>query len=182
MRSSFRDSLMNSSADSVGERRTVIVERHNGSFGFTLQVICPTLYPKYKMITVDFKFIFRVMASTIAKKLTLKLLHTSITLIPMDMLIRLACDPVLYFVFVLPVIILNVHKQFFDSFNSLLGLRVSSDRFICSRNCYITLILPGDVIITINGQDVERTDHTTLVTIIQSCPDRIRMVVVFENW
>jgi len=40
----------------------------------------------------------------------------------------------------------------------------------------------GDVIVSINGQEVERVDHATLVAIIQSCPDRIRMVVVFENW
>lgn len=40
----------------------------------------------------------------------------------------------------------------------------------------------GDVIVSINGQDVERADHATLVSIIQSCPDRIRMVVVYENW
>ena len=35
---------------------------------------------------------------------------------------------------------------------------------------------------SINGQEVERVDHATLVAIIQSCPDRIRMIVVFENW
>lgn len=35
---------------------------------------------------------------------------------------------------------------------------------------------------SINGQDVERADHAKLVAVIQSCPDRIRMVVVYENW
>jgi len=39
----------------------------------------------------------------------------------------------------------------------------------------------GDVILSINGQDVERADHSTLVSIIQTCPNRIRMVVLFEN-
>lgn len=47
--------------------------------------------------------------------------------------------------------------------------------------CYF-LYPTGDVIMSINGQDVERADHATLVSIIQSCPDRIRMVVVYENW
>lgn len=32
-----------------------------------------------------------------------------------------------------------------------------------------------------NGQDVERANHATLVSIIQNCPTRIRMIVVFEN-
>ena len=41
--------------------------------------------------------------------------------------------------------------------------------------------IKGDVILSINGQDVERADHSTLVSIIQTCPNRIRMVVLFEN-
>lgn len=51
-----------------------------------------------------------------------------------------------------------------------------------TRVVLFMLLKKGDVIVSINGQDVERADHATLVSIIQSCPDRIRMVVVYENW
>ncbi|XP_046635051.1 uncharacterized protein LOC124314078 isoform X2 [Daphnia pulicaria] len=108
-RSSFRDSGA-TLASSDSDRRTVIVERLNGSFGFTLQ---------------SYGIQYREESDV---------------------------EIVTYVDFVDPIG--HAHKA---------GLR------------------SGDVIVSINGQDVERADHATLVSIIQSCPDRIRMVVVYEN-
>lgn len=136
----------NSMCDEDRRKRTILIERKNNSFGFTLQV------STWHTWLCFFSF---------------SLFNLHLVLTCFSSFCFFSCRPQTYGIH---------HKQ--DGEVELLSYVdfVDPDGPACRAG-----LREGDVILSINGHDMERADHQTLVRFIKSCDRTMRMVVLFED-